>query len=1209
MYFVKRFPRNLNLWSYTVRCCVVMTTEKFTLNGLLSFQKLKINLFSLQCNTSLSGLMMRKLIFLILCAFSFNAFGLQEAPVLVLEEGKEFYEVGLHLDILEDPTKKLSIHDVNKPEWAKKFKKSENKVPNFGFSNSAFWARLRVKNNSESNKKWFFTQNYFTQDYITFYKKDRGFWESVETGDFLPFRTKEIESRTFTFKMQPENESVYFIKIMGITNRMNFTITSPEELFSGETKNNLILGIFFGLVFAMVAFNSFVYFTTKSTSNILYVLYLFFYGVFIATIQGYGHRFIFPDTAWMLNNGVAIQNALTQIFMCLFTMSFLRLKEASPRLNNLLKFIIFANVLLILSSLIFDFSINYKFIFVNVSMLFPTIFFVGVYRSWMGDRPAKYYLLSFSFMLLGVALFVFMIVGALPINFWTRYSILLGNAAQIIILSMGLADQFKKLQEEALHKEEEAARNLQREVDRQTIELRSKTEQLEDLDQKKTSFFQNISHELRTPLTLIMNPLETIQKRYKDDEDVIVANKNSKRLYRLLNQLLDFQKLSAGKKELTLNKLNLVSFIHTCGDMFRSSCTLKEIDFRLTLNNGPFNADSVPVFVKGEIDALEKIVFNYLSNALKYSPIKSKITLGLEKSEGEVKISVTDEGKGISKENQAKLFQVFSQVDESVTREYEGTGLGLALVKDLATHLKGEVGVESEEGKGSTFWIKIPEYGHNSIDILAVDEDTSFYKNLKLEAGKTFKVVASSLEAKKIIQTHDVKSILFDGQLVKDNSKLIDWSHEFSPDSKKVIISSQIQKEEFDNVFKIISKDLKRTEFLKEIESLLVTEKEADLTDHQVRDWHLSESSEADHTHEESTNEEVQKNGKELVLIVDDLKDMRDLISRTLKKNSYQILTAVDGQQGMEMAKKFRPDLIITDWMMPKMSGPEMIKSLKGQTELGSIPIILLTAKSDEESKMLGIEIGADGFLGKPFNDQEMLSLVRNLLSLKSREKEVEELNHLLTENVLKRYLPPDLVEQIISGETSLDQKPETIAGTILFSDIVGFTSLSGKLRANKLARLLNEYLTEMVQIIYKHGGTVDKFIGDAIMVIFGAPKELLPKDQAYRAAACAKEMQEKMLELNANWQNEGIPNLKMRIGIHQGPLVVGTFGCPERSDYTSIGPTVNIASRIESACEPGEVFISGELCDFLPEEMTEMAGMFELKGLTGEQYLYRLIQ
>ena len=182
--------------------------------------------------------MIKNLIFIFFVFLSKNVW--TETPPVLLDDGKEFYEIGLNLDILEDPTKKLSIHDVNRPEWASKFRKSVDKVPNFGFTNSAFWARLRVQNKSHSNKKWFFTQNYFTQDYITFYKKDRGLWESVETGDFLPFKTKEIESRTFTFKMQPEKESIYYIRIMGVTNRMNFTITSPEELFSEETKNIII---------------------------------------------------------------------------------------------------------------------------------------------------------------------------------------------------------------------------------------------------------------------------------------------------------------------------------------------------------------------------------------------------------------------------------------------------------------------------------------------------------------------------------------------------------------------------------------------------------------------------------------------------------------------------------------------------------------------------------------------------------------------------------------------------------------------------------------------------------------------------------------------------------------------------------------------------------------------------------------------------------
>ena len=127
-------------------------------------------------------------------------------------------------------------------------------------------------------------------------------------------------------------------------------------------------------------------------------------------------------------------------------------------------------------------------------------------------------------------------------------------------------------------------------------------------------------------------------------------------------------------------------------------------------------------------------------------------------------------------------------------------------------------------------------------------------------------------------------------------------------------------------------------------------------------------------------------------------------------------------------------------------------------------------------------------------------------------------------------------------------------------------------------------------------------------MVIFGAPKPLVAPEQAKKSVACARAMQEAMVGLNQKWQEDGIPELKMRIGIHHGPSVVGTFGSEKRSDYTAIGPTVNLASRIESVCVPGQVFVSGELCDFLPEDAAEEVGEFDLKGIAGEVSLYRVV-
>jgi signal transduction histidine kinase/class 3 adenylate cyclase/two-component SAPR family response regulator len=753
------------------------------------------------------------------------------------------------------------------------------------------------------------------------------------------------------------------------------------------------------------------------------------------------------------------------------------------------------------------------------------------------------------------------------------------------------------------------------------------TEKLKELDKQKTVFFQNMSHELRTPLTLILNPLESQVKSQPDNSEIAMAAKNSRRLLRLVNQLLDFQKLEAGKKDLKLAPLEISRFTYVCGDYFRSACSSKEISFSVTRKGASPQEGQGPLWLMGEVDALEKVAFNFLSNALKYTNRGGEIELGLRSSEERVRLYVRDTGSGISEEGQEKLFQVFSQVDESTTRAYEGTGLGLALAKSLVEEMGGTVGVESALEEGSTFWAEFPLLGSpmETIDLLLVDDDEFICKAMapvfrRVENVSHFEICSSAEQALNLMKTKQVRCLVTDYQMEgRDGLSLLSEVSSLYPDTRRVLLTgeadNEVMRQAVNNswVHQVFYKPVDTEELTGAIGDLV---QESPIKDSvafdegfEVKPWLLAEQGETG-VEESIFVEELDDSAlglSELVLVVDDLADMRDLISNSLRKRNYRVATASNGKRGVELAKEIRPDLIITDWMMPQMSGPELISILKSDDEFNSVPIILLTAKSDEESRLIGTEIGADSFLGKPFNDQELGSIAKNLLSLKSREREVENLNYMLTETILKRYISPALVDRIVSGEISMDKPAEMRLITVLFSDLSGFTKTSQNLGPQVISSFLNEYLTRMNDIIFEHGGTIDKFIGDAIMVMFGAPQDMPPSEQARRAADCSRAMQVEMERIAKDWASEGAGHLRMRIGIHQGDAIVGNFGSDKRSDYTCIGPSVNLAARIESAAYPGEVFVSHELGLHLESSSVKDVGSFELKGIDGAVRLYKL--
>ncbi|GAP94772.1 response regulator [Leptolyngbya sp. NIES-2104] len=621
---------------------------------------------------------------------------------------------------------------------------------------------------------------------------------------------------------------------------------------------------------------------------------------------------------------------------------------------------------------------------------------------------------------------------------------------------------------------------------------RQQAEKLLQLDRQKTEFFQNISHEFRTPLTLMVGPLEGAVSSGQglSPEQSTIALRNSRRLLRLVNQLLDLQRLDAGRMQPKFQPCNLAEFVSQIVETFRPYCEKKGLMLVTQLEPCP------DVYL--DLEKFDKVLYNLLSNAMKFTPAGKTISVALEAIDDRCCLKVRDTGIGIRADQLPHLFERFRQAEGSENRSFEGTGLGLALVKELVEMHNGQINVESVYGQGTTFTIDL-KFGANH-----------------LPADQVINVQTE-------VQTHRAAVELADLEVELQDDR----------DSEPAPMV------------------------------------ELSINEHQPR-----------------------------ILVVDDNPDLRSYVSGVLRQQGYLVWTARNGAEGFEQAKAHHPSLIVTDLMMPIVSGLDMIRMIRAQDDLKGTPIVLLTAKADEDTRLEGVERGADAYLAKPFNDRELLAEVRNLLALKENEQRVSRINTYLTESVLRRFLPPSMVKRAAQGDLTLDLRPEPRMITVLFSDIVGFTQLSNTLRSRRVAELLNEYLNAMTRCVFDNGGTVDKFMGDAILALFGAPEELTPNEQVRRAIATARHMYQTLDQLNAHWEAQGIDRVSFRCGIHQGTAVVGMFGGQERSDYTAIGPSVNIAARLQEAAAPGAILISAAVADYVDEDNITKESPLKLKGV-----------
>lgn len=403
-------------------------------------------------------------------------------------------------------------------------------------------------------------------------------------------------------------------------------------------------------------------------------------------------------------------------------------------------------------------------------------------------------------------------------------------------------------------------------------------DKLKETDRVKSNFFANISHEFRTPLTLILEPVEKLISKtadFRTKQALEMVQRNSKQLLQLINQLLDLSKLESGSMKLSIIRKDFVPFFKGTVASFDSLAMVREIDYNVY-------SDVDSLIISFDPDKIQKIINNLISNALKFTPKGGKVNCELISDIENIKIKISDTGIGIEEENKERIFDRFYQVDSSKTREHEGSGIGLALTKELVEIHHGKIELTSS-----------PEF--KTIFIVSIPIDDSLYVDSEIGDGK-----------------------------ISENEFVV-----LNIDNDSKIIANKI---DYDN--------------------------------------------------------------KPVVLLVEDNADMRKFIIEELSPR-FNILEAVNGEEGIKEAIEKIPDLIISDVMMPMKDGYQLCKEIKSDPITSHIPVILLTAKATIENKIEGLETGADDYLVKPFNSTELIARITNLIALREKlqKKLLSEIN------------------------------------------------------------------------------------------------------------------------------------------------------------------------------------------------------------------------
>ena len=678
---------------------------------------------------------------------------------LVLDAKLDGKRLGSHQAMFEDPEGRFDIVGVSQGAVGVSFTPVLSDAPSLGFSKSSVWLRFTVVNPEPTPREWLLELAYPHVDVVELYIPDPelGF-ERRASGDRRPFSERDVPYRNVVFRIaQPPGPATYYLRAQ-TTGSLTLPLVawSNESFISQLNSQQPALWMFYGLMVAIALYNLFIFLSVRHLAYFYYVLHTLSYALFQFVLNGLAFQYLWPNAVWWANQCMPACIAFSFFTGVQFQRNFLDLKRNFPNIDRVTVGLgVYPTLLATVASLLLPYALGIRAVVVLGTVIIGTALYNTTRMILQRHRPAYFYGVAWGFLLIGILAYLLKAMNVLPTNAVTEWALQIAASLETILLSLGLADRINVMRRDL--------QSLNKRLGENVEQLQHALERAEDARRAKSEFLASVSHELRTPLNTIINvpdglrddfhalPAVSCQRcetvfelepgeqpdlkvpcpecsaadslhltqhhvyggspqrtlRYLDQ---VVRSGNH--LLEVVNDILDVSRLEAGQMRVHRQATDMGELFERVIAPMTALAERQGVVLRI-------EAPPSDCVVFGDSTKLGQIFINLVGNAIKFSDGRGTVTLSVRRERDDFVFSVCDQGIGISQQDQARIFESFVQAEGGATRRFGGSGLGLAITKKLVLLHHGEIWVESEPGRGSTFYVKLPVHAAPAVHGIA----------------------------------------------------------------------------------------------------------------------------------------------------------------------------------------------------------------------------------------------------------------------------------------------------------------------------------------------------------------------------------------------------------------------------------------------------------------------------------------------------------